>query len=368
MKKFWMVGLLAAALPLRAADWPMFHGNPGLTGRSAEKLPDQLALLWKHKVGEPVRSSAAVVGGHVFVGADNGQLLCLDLATGRLMWVFKTEAPFEASPLVLKGKVYIGGIDGFVYALDARTGRPLWKFETFDKIVGSANWLKSPGKDDWIVVGSFDNSLYCLDAQTGKKIWVYESDSPINGAAAVTQGKTMFGGCDAHVHVIGLAKGKRKKAIDVKAFTAGSVAADAGRVYVGHQEGEFFCIDINKGKILWRYKDRPFPYTSSPALTKDRVIFGGQDKRLHCLDRATGNVKWVFNTRGQVNSSPVVVGNRVLVGSNDGWLYMVSLDKGKKVWDYETGDAITASPAVSGGKVVIGSEDGFVYCFGPKKQ
>jgi len=170
------------------------------------------------------------------------------------------------------------------------------------------------------------------------------------------------------LHVIDITKGTKEKSIDAQSYIIGSVAADAGRVYVGHHDNEFLCIDLKAEKIVWKYKDRLFPYSSSPALTKDRVIFGGQDKRLHCLRRDNGEVVWTFATRGQVDSSPVVCGDKVLVGSNDGRLYMVSLKTGKRLWDYETDDAITASPAVAGGQVIIGSEDGTVYCFGTKKK
>jgi outer membrane protein assembly factor BamB len=178
----------------------------------------------------------------------------------------------------------------------------------------------------------------------------------------------MFGGCDALLHVIDITKGEREKVINANSYIIGSVSADAGRVYVGHHDNEFLCIDLKAGKIIWNYKDRLFPYSSSPALTKDRVLFGGQDKRLHCLRRDNGEAIWTFATRGQVNSSPVVCDGKVLVGSNDGRLYMVSLDQGKSLWSYETDDSITASPAVAGGKVVIGSEDGTVYCFGAKAK
>tara|TARA_Y100001934_G_scaffold275554_1_gene370238 strand:- start:44 stop:1231 length:1188 start_codon:yes stop_codon:yes gene_type:complete len=365
------MALLLAATATQA-DWPMFRGNPGLTGVSDAKLPNQLALLWKYKVGEPVKSSAAIVDGRVFVGGDDGQMHCINLTTGKKIWTYVTQKknpdPVEASPTVLNGRVFFGGLDGKVLALDAKTGGKLWEFETDDQIVGGANWVKAPnGKDDWIIVGSWDYNLYALDAKTGKKQWIFECQERINGTPAVVKGRTLFGGCDAMVHVIHLAKGKEEKAVESTDPIAASAAAEGDHVYVGSMGSQFLCFDMKAGKMLWKYEDRPFNYESSPALTKNRVLFGGQDKRLHCLNRADGALQWVFNTKGQVNSSPVVCGNRVLFGSNDGKVYMVSLDLGKRIWEFETEDSITASPAVANGKVVIGSEDGFVYCFGPKK-
>src|SRR6188474_3651693 len=60
-----------------AENWPMFRGNPGLTGTSPAKVPNKLSVLWSYKTGGPVKSSAAIVGGKVFVGSDDKHLHCI---------------------------------------------------------------------------------------------------------------------------------------------------------------------------------------------------------------------------------------------------------------------------------------------------
>jgi eukaryotic-like serine/threonine-protein kinase len=116
----------------------------------------------------------------------------------------------------------------------------------------------------------------------------------------------------------------------------------------------------------WTFRDRNFPFFSSPAVGKDVVVVGGRDKLLHCIKRADGKPVWSFATRGKVDSSPVICGDRVVVGSDDGRLYVVSLDKGKELWSYEIGQPVASSPAVAYGRVVVGADDGLVYCFGTK--
>ena len=184
---------------------------------------------------------------------------------------------------MLDSRVYVGSSDGLLYALDAATGKLLWKHKTEDKILGAPNWVKSPkGDANWVLVGSYDYKLHCLESVTGKSNWVYESGNFINGCPAVSDGVTVFGGCDALLHVIALADGKQIKETETGAPVLGSAAMTDGKVFVGHYENEFLCIDTIAGKIAWTYKDRAFPYFSSPAVTKDLVVFGGRDKRLHC--------------------------------------------------------------------------------------
>src|SRR4051812_1786252 len=88
----------AAALATKNS-WPMFRGNPGLTGISPATLPAKPALLWTYKTGGPVKSSAAIVGGKIFVGSDDKQLHCVDAKSGQKVWTFNTDGEVESSPL-----------------------------------------------------------------------------------------------------------------------------------------------------------------------------------------------------------------------------------------------------------------------------
>lgn len=354
-----------APLAAPSEDWPMFRGNPSLTGLSTNRFPQKLSKLWEFKTGGPVKSSAAIVNGKVYVGSADQKVYSLDLRTGAKDWEFKTEGTVESSPLVLDGRVYVGSEDSHLYALNAKTGALDWKFLTGDKILGGPNWVQSPkAGEKWILAGSYDFKLYCLDAATGKSNWVYESSNYINGTPAVSEGKTVFGGCDALIHVISLTNGSKIKEFDAGAYIAGSSALVGKFAYVGHYENEFLCFDLEKGTNIWSFKDRNFPYFSSPAVTEDRVLFGGRDKRLHCVKRTDGTPIWTFATRGKVDSSPVVCGDKVVVGSDDGFLYLVSLADGKEVWSYEIGQPVGSSPAIAHGRIVVGSEDGRIYCFG----
>ncbi|HYE33302.1 MAG TPA: PQQ-binding-like beta-propeller repeat protein [Methylomirabilota bacterium] len=346
----------------------MFRGNPGLTGFTGATLPNTLSLSWSFKTGGPVKSSPAIVGDRVYIGSDDGHLYALNTKDGTKAWAFKTEGPIESSPLVLDGRVYFGSADGALYAVDAKSGQLAWKTMTGDKILGAPNWVAGADKKSKsIVVGSYDYRLYSMDAGTGKTNWSYETGNYINGAPAVSEGVTVFGGCDALLHVISLEKGEKVKEIEAGAYMAGSGALDKKRFYIGHYDNEFLSADLDKGEISWKYRDRNFPYFSSPALTADRVVFGGRDKQVHCINRADGKQVWTFATRGKVDSSPVIAQDKVVVGSEDGRLYMIGLKDGAELWNYDLGQAVTSSPGVINNLVVVGSEDGNVHAFGPAK-
>src|SRR5262245_10977366 len=80
--------LVAAQAP--SASWPQFRGNPHLTGVAPAALPDTLRLKWTYEAGESIESSAAIVDGTVYVGSSKGELIAIDLETGKLRWKYTT--------------------------------------------------------------------------------------------------------------------------------------------------------------------------------------------------------------------------------------------------------------------------------------
>ena len=346
----------------RGPDWPMFRGNPSLSGVAHVTLPAKLSLAWKFDTHGAVSSSAAVVGDRVFIGSASSNLFALNLADGQKVWSFTASGPIEASPLVLDGRVFIGDINTNFYAIDAGTGGKIWSFGLEDKVKSSANWVATAGGKS-ILVGGYDYKLYSLNPDTGRTNWVFETGNYINGTPAVGGGITAFGGCDAIVHVVDVVSGKKQKEIEAGAYIAASGALVDGNLYVGHYENEVLNVDLAAGVVVWKYRDRNFPYFSSPAVTTNRVLFGGRDKRLHCVDRTNGKGVWTFATRGKVDSSPVVAGDDVFVGSDDGRIYRVGLSDGLERWNYEMGQPVQSSPAIVNGYLLIGCDDGKLYCF-----
>lgn len=355
--------LVAAA---DGADWPMHRGDPQLQGRAKMPAPSKPDVLWTNKIAKSIKAGAAIAAGRVFVGDDAGVIHALDLKTGKEGWSFKTEGSIEATPLVLDGIVYIGSSDARVYALDANDGKEKWRYEAADKVLGSVNYAKNPEGDGWwLVVGSYDMFLHVLDAKSGQKIFAVETENYINGTPAISSdSEAIFGGCDAFIRIVSLKERKEAKKLEAEAYIAGSAALDGEFGYVGNYGNQVLGFSVKDGTIAWRYRDRSFPYFSSPALTPTHLLIGGRDKRLHCIDRKTGTAAWTFQTRGQVDSSPVLCEDAVVVGSSDGRLYCVGVEDGKERWAYEAGAPLTASPAAADGLIVVGAEDGTMHAIG----
>lgn len=344
-----------------SAEWPSFRGNPQLTGVAAADLQGDLQVRWKFQVKEGVESTAAIAGGIVYVGGNDGILYALDAAKGTPVWKYEAGAPIRSSPGVHEGAVFFGDSDGIFHAVDARGGTKRWTFTAEGEIVSSANFAGQR-----VLFGSYDGHLYCLNAGDGKLMWKFETEGNVHGTPGLAGDKVLVAGCDERLRVVRLEDGTEAAKVNMEAYSGASAATKESDVFVGTFGNQVLGIDWTNARVTWTYDDpeEDFAFYSSAAVGDDTIVIGGRDKRVYAFEPSTGKKKWVFETRGRVDASPVISGRRVFVGSYDGVLYALNLADGKPSWRFEAGSAIVASPAVAD-CLVISNEEGTIFCLAP---
>src|SRR5947209_8139991 len=283
-----LISVLVSAQTPTAANWSQFRGDARLTGIAAAALPDRLTLRWTYEAGESIESSAAIVDGAVYVGSAKGELLAIDLESGKLRWKYSTgEGGFigESSPAVGADAVYVGDLAGVVHAVGIRDGRRLWTFRTDGEVRSSPVIV-----NDLLLIGSYDTNLYALERQTGRLRWKLRTRGPVHATPSIQNGVIYIGGCDEQFRAVRVANGKTLFELPLGAYTGGSTAVHENRGYVGTFNAEVLAIDLQARKVAWSFRDpeREFPYYSSPAIAGNRVIVGGRDKVIHAIDAATG--------------------------------------------------------------------------------
>ena len=344
-----------------AENWSQFRGNHRLTGVSDSKVPSELKLLWTFEAGDSIESSAAVVGGTVFVGSQKGELVSLNLDNGAVYWKYDAGNPIgESSPAYSDGKVYIGDLGGVLHAVNASDGKRLWTMKTGSEIKSSPVVI-----GDRVLIGSYDENLYCVSTRDGSVLWKFKTNGPVHSTPSISNGVAFIAGCDEMFRGIRVSDGKEMFSVSSGAYTGASPALRATSAFYGTFDNEVLSVSLVEHKVIWRYQhpQRKFPYYSSAAVTTTRVVVGGRDKLVHGLSMA-GKAVWTFVTRARVESSPAIADGRVFVGSNDGRFYVLGLTNGAKLWEFNAGAPLSASPAIAKGRIVIGSQDGRLYCFG----
>lgn len=353
-----------------SAGWPMFHGDAARTGFSDSKIPASPNMLWEITTGQlkdyGVNNfeihSPIIDGGKVFFSSVS--VFAADLNSGKILWNYKGDRPdfFADTAAAGEGKIFVRVVnsnqlkkmtEGFIYALSEDTGQFLWKYQTKKQITHS-NLVFA---EDNVFVGDDSGSVYAIDAKDGKLVWQQQLEA-------------------YQIH--------------------SSPAYDKGVIYVGTETADesngrsdrgsyLYALDAKDGKVRWRFEsdwrsnDMPNLIHGTPAVLENVVYFGSENGWFYALNKDNGKVIWKkiitkgIKTSARQAASPGLVGvstapalgyGKIFVGTWEGNFLALDQKDGKTVWEYNYGNEGTDSSAVlADGKVCLGSHYLDFYCF-----
>jgi outer membrane protein assembly factor BamB len=155
-----------------------------------------------------------------------------------------------------------------------------------------------------------------------------------------------------------------------------SPAVVDGKLYVGSENGNIYCLDVQTGRQIWVNFTNTSPIRSSPAVSNGFLYVCDENGLLYCLDAQTGEVNWTFSMGAGGSSSPTVADGYVYFSSSSEYLYCLDASTGRAVWSFyitrlepsiegtEWSEASRASastsPAIVDGRVYVGGSN--LYC------
>lgn len=348
------------------ADWPMLMGGPQHAGQAAGDAPDPAAfrLAGSIDLHAEIRASPVAVGDTLYVGAENGNLYAIDLATRRTRWLYHAGGGIGSTPAVADGKVFILSRDGRIHAVDAASGAPLWTFRTQGEAVFSAIGMygapldAGPLTDPWdfylssplvhagrVYVGSSDQRVYALDAASGKLAWTFRTGGMVHSSPALAGPNIVVGSWDGAVYALDAASGEERWRFQTRTEQKASVmlgvqaspSTDGDTVYIGARDAHLYALDAVSGALKWRYDAQGSWIVGTAAQDRDSVYVGSSDTNvLLALDKRSGRERFRFDTKAWTYASPLRVGGAVVAATMKGELHALDAASGKVLWTYRT--------------------------------
>lgn len=401
-----LLALLAAALPLRAADWPTYQHDARRSGASDETLEvSRLRLAWTWRSPQPPQPAwsgparwdayaglrdlpsmrnydlafhAIAVGNAVYFGSSaDDTVRCLDAETGREIWSFTTDAPVRLAPTWSAEKIYFGSDDGFVYCLRAVDGQLLWKFQPAPprpKVLHNGRFISlAPCRTGVLVADDtayFAHALLpwepsylsAVDAETGRAEgpgrYVRQLDGmTLEGTPAATSDLLVYPQGRVAPQLFRRADGQDQG--QVKKSSGGSivvVSLDAG---IFHGPGA----DSRRGDIR-RSDPRSLEMIASHGRGNALVCAGNQtymltDDALVASDLVQGSVRW--SVPSDFPHALIASGNVLVAGGRDE-VGGFAAEDGKLLWRHPVqGNAFGL--AVARGRLWVSTDEGVIHAF-----
>ena len=345
----------------------------GLDPNEKPKMPDLYEIKWRYggvnsgEIDIP-KSSPVVEPNKIYVGSDQGKVLCLNFS-GELLWEFKPDYHYEgihATPILVEDKVIIGGYDGGIYAINKNDGSLVWKNKVSSWIGSTADYDE---ETNMVFVGlensTMHGTLAAINAKNGDLVWEFVTQNHVPCRPAVWKNLVIFGSNDFYFYALDKKTGGLVWKYRAYGEIKGRISLDANKCLFTCTDGCVYCVEIETGKLLWKRKIGRL-LLNQPVVFGRKVITGSFSNQLTALDKNTGKVYWHFSTRGPVVCYPKISDGIVFFGSSDRSIYAVDAENGSLLWKFITGGMVTSSPAVYNDKLFVSSNDGYLYCFEKK--
>ncbi|MCR4399029.1 MAG: PQQ-like beta-propeller repeat protein, partial [Firmicutes bacterium] len=254
-----LLAVIATVLlsPRAHASWNQYGGCASRTHFAGDLTGLALYRRWRVVLAGGVHSPAAISGGAVYVGCDDGGLYSLDLVTGDQDWCFRPEngARIRSGAAVAEDVVVAAAADGVVYGIDRATGTEKWRFRAGLSVTSSVAL-----SGDRAVVTAYDGRICSLSLRDGSLIWDYVipgdfiSASPTVGGGAVFAAALGTAESGGAIYALDEATGSLRWKTQLPGWL-GNAAALCGEnlavVSSGHKTGGLYLLDARTGDIVW---------------------------------------------------------------------------------------------------------------------
>jgi outer membrane protein assembly factor BamB len=346
-----LLSLLLLLPALQAEDWSQWRGKSrdGIspeTGLLKSWPKEGPKLLWKITDAGAGFSGPAIVGQRLYtmgLRGDTEYVLCYNLADGKEVWKFANGGAYRNSygdgprctPTIDGERLYALGGNGDLCCLETATGKQVWKQNILQEYDGqNITWgiSESPlieGEMCIVTPGGSKATMVALDKKTGKLLWT--SKDPSGGTEPAGYASPIAFTVDGERQV---ATFTSKGAYGVRArdgqflWRYDQVANNTANIATPiFQEGKiFFTSDYGTGCTLLNLKaggpatEVYFNRTTmrnhhgGVVLIKG-ALYGFNSNQLACVDWATGKRLWQDRSVGKGS-----------LCAADGYLYLLSED------------------------------------------
>ena len=402
-----LLGVVLAAGPVRAENWPGWRG-PERTGVSSERdVPETWTardgIEWKVALPGSGISNPIVWGDRVFVTAADGlrqenlHLICLARDTGKELWhqrfwgtaptlYHDTKSSMATPTPVTDGKFVYGFFGtGDVFCLDVDGGL-VWQRSLASEYGEFENRFAASSspllyRDLLLLQCDHYGASYAvaLETSTGRNRW--KLDRPECWLSWATPQLAPVG--DGSVHEFILCGSEKIDALDPltgeKLWTVRGMRRECiptpvlanGLIYaVSGPKGPSLAIqpggrgDVTETRVVWS-SGRGAPFVPSAIVTGDRYYLVDDQGIGTCLDAHTGKLVWQKRLPGAYTASPVAADGKIYFFNEAGTTVVIRAGGD----DYEEraqnaiGEPVFASPAISNGRIFLRGAR-HLYCIG----
>lgn len=338
--KYWVKTAAALAVSLSLVGCGLFSSeetvepNPLVDFEAEQQFQQQWSVSTGGSLGSKFHQLVpSIHEQQIFAANAEGDLVAVDLASGRINWRVDLNTPIGGGVGAGNGLAVLATESGEVIAFDTADGTERWRYQASSEVISQPQM-----NAELVVVQQLDGKVTALEVSTGERRWSYDSQIPrlsLRGTSApiVAVDLTLAGFANGKLVAvenasgrpvweqrISLAEGRSEleRIVDID----GKPLVYNRLVYIGSYQGRLVALNPGNGQVVW-----------SQDLSTYRGLAGGfgnvyaisDDDHVHAFDASNSASVWRQDSlQYRRLTTPVVLGNSLITADADGYLHVMS--------------------------------------------
>jgi outer membrane protein assembly factor BamB len=315
----------------------------------------------------------SVAGNRVYAAGHRGDVVALDLASGRLVWRAKTRAPLSGGTAASADLVLVGSSDGRLFAFNPANGESRWKVRLNGEVLAAPTI-----SERLIAVRTVDGKLHALSPADGRELWTQEQQVPrlsLRGTARpLIVGDVVLCGFDnGKVLAVNANDGSvqweatvtpphGRTELERLADIDSPVSVSGQDVYAVGFQGRVAMLALDTGQIWWSHEASSY---RGLTLDGDVLYLATADGEVVALKARTGTEIWRQNALLHRGLSALAAMDDSLVTADfQGYVHWLNKTNGALAARVATGKVrVSNAPVVAGNMVVVINDRGQIHAF-----
>ena len=320
------------ARPLRLGlDLAVADGRVYAAGHRGDVLALELRTgrtLWRTRTRAPLSGGVAVGADLVAVGAANGEAIALDARSGSVRWRTRLNGEILAAPAISERVVAYRTVDGRIHGLAPADGHELWSQEQQVPRL-SLRGTSTPVLAGDLAVCGFDNGkVMAVNLNDGTMQWEATIAPPhgrtelerlvdIDAAVRVVGQDVYAVGFQGKVAMLALDNGQIWWSHEASSYRNPGIDDEA--LYLATSDGEVVALRRRTGAEIWRQKALLHRGLTGVAASPNGLVTADAQGYVHWLDRESGALlARVRAGKRRISNVPIAVDDMVLVMNDEG--------------------------------------------------
>ena len=197
--------------------------------------------LWSTNTMAPIHCSPALENGIIILGNDDGEVIALNSADGKIIYRKKVGHLFLGCTAISDSIAYLGSYDGNIYAVDIGNGKLKWKFDTGIRIISTPVF-----NDKNIFICNLGGTIFALKKSDGKEIWRTDAGGVINATPLLSKNILLVPNLEDELLFLNAATGRIDKKFPMPSHVKLSPLIFGNTLFTGYDNGTVEAYEIIK--------------------------------------------------------------------------------------------------------------------------